>query len=825
MSTSRSRFLWPLLSRSAWTQRWHETEGLGETVGAVFGILLLVFGLTGSLSAFRLWQTHQALEHAASIALRSEEQQGCWTTATSQAVATAAQGAGLNPQGIKITRSATQTAEYGQPVSVTLAYTTNTDFLFGGLGTWTEQAAISGSSFYVPAVVTGSQAGCAAPTMLSGSGSGSGSSGMTPSSALQVTLSTSATETLQQTYTATGVVNGGNVELPNTLVTLSDGANTLGSATTNNAGQYSISFTAPASGSYTFTATADGVTASQAVTVVGRKISLAAAASEIAETYYTATGSLTAGGNGVSGQTVSLSDGSQTLGSATTDSAGSYAIHFQAPASGSYTYTAQGGGAQATQTVTVANGCSTATSSASPTVTAVSFSTGGSTLTAATTVTVTGTNLPILLAQCDSGTVSLSGGRDYPNFLLTTAPPSVVQQGGYNKMYSYWGNPSMPYASPPMWGVQVQQSTATSLTFTVPNTPGSIPGPWYFYLVPDGQTLSLSTPYTYEYPPATGLVQGGPTIPIFSSGTALATDWSVNGGVSSFSAGSYGQPASFGGWVNGQGATVTYHFVVPTGDDPKLAYGLAQGMYKNNSAPVTVTLNGQTVASYNNVGGDGTKTQSNETIWEKTLTSGTYTLSVQGSMFNVYGLWTNKPQDITLVSAPAPSSFTSAAGTGTGLNQWLPEYGATSSTSSWNPPAHDVGEWAGIYENNGNQPGSSVYETYSAPSGTTMTTLQWQGYNYNGAPVALMPTIWALVQTSSGTVRQNVWQLPTSVSTGNTTSTQTQTLTLPAHTVGIAIGAQQPNTSAGQGWTGRYGWDFMVNTPQITLSNGQSLTF
>ena len=102
MSTSRSRFLWPLLSRSAWTQRWHETEGLGETVGAVFGILLLVFGLTGSLSAFRLWQTHQALEHAASIALRSEEQQGCWTAQTSATVAQAAQGAGLNPQGVKV---------------------------------------------------------------------------------------------------------------------------------------------------------------------------------------------------------------------------------------------------------------------------------------------------------------------------------------------------------------------------------------------------------------------------------------------------------------------------------------------------------------------------------------------------------------------------------------------------------------------------------------------------------------------------------------------------------------------------------------------------
>ena len=34
MLSSKSRGLWPLFSRDAWYRRWHETQGLGETVGA-----------------------------------------------------------------------------------------------------------------------------------------------------------------------------------------------------------------------------------------------------------------------------------------------------------------------------------------------------------------------------------------------------------------------------------------------------------------------------------------------------------------------------------------------------------------------------------------------------------------------------------------------------------------------------------------------------------------------------------------------------------------------------------------------------------------------
>ncbi len=854
MTPPKRRALWALTRRDAWDRRWRDTQGVGETVGAVFGIMLLVFGLTGSLSAYRLWQVHQTLVHAASVALRSEEQQGCWTASTSQAVGTVAQGAGLNPHGVKVTHFTANTADYGQPVTVTLSYQTNIDYLFGGLSAWTEQASLSGSSFYVPATMTGSNGGCTAPSVTGGSGGSggsgsSGSSGSTPPSGLQLTLATTTPEATQQSYTASGVLTGGGIDLPNTMVTLSDGSQTLGSATTNNAGQYSIAFTAPSAGSYTYTATADGTTATQSITVAALKPAI----SSVTFSHWTKTGATititgknlgsmptlsAANGGGNNSQALALHYKGQSAGyqgnawGLTYQSWSSSQVVVQYPGSwtaagsgvgdtwplngGSLTVDVWAYGQETTDTVTVPANPLLACSSNSGTiaVSSVSFSTGGDTLMSSTTVTVNGSNLPVL-ASCDPGQQSVTDGTDFPNFFFTDAPPKVVQQGNYNSAYSYFGSTQMPYSG--MWGVTVVKSTASQLQFTMPKAGsgnGSLSGPWYFYMKPDGQTLSLTTPYVYEFPSNTltlpgtfvttmdkwvpeyhasangqstgtydgvylpnantfsagsayekylapsgttmttmtfsgyayngspslaqptiwalvdsqgtitpqsvwspsvstgsttstnpvtltlpgntvgieygvtlhsgswgangwemllntpqvtlsnqalaslgslttvtsGLVQSAPTIPIFDTGTTLAPGWTVSGGANLYSAGSGGQPASFGGWVNGQGATTTYHFTVLPGYDPKMAYGLAKGMYKNNSAPVIVALNGQTVATSNNVSGGGTANH-NETVWEQTLAPGSYTVSIQSNGYNVYGLWTNQPQGIVIPTA------------------------------------------------------------------------------------------------------------------------------------------------------------------------------
>ncbi len=99
-----------------------------------------------------------------------------------------------------------------------------------------------------------------------------------------------------------------------------------------------------------------------------------------------------------------------------------------------------------------------------------------------------------------------------------------------------------------------------------------------------------------------------------------------------------------GGWINGQNS-VTYTFRVISGT-PTIGYGLAQGAYQNN-APVHIQLNGTSVATItSDVGPDGSTMSSNAVLWSRTLSPGVYRLTLSGSMFNIYGLWTNDPQGI-----------------------------------------------------------------------------------------------------------------------------------------------------------------------------------
>jgi len=151
--------------RRAARRRWRDTRGLGEIFGGMGAWLLIIFGLTGALGVFQLWQTHTVLNQAAQVALQSEEEQGCWNSRTSQVVAAVLQNGGLNPAGVKITNDTTTQADYGHEVSVGLNYTMGTHFLFGGLMSWTEHAGQNGLSFYVPTATAGAASGCSTPDL------------------------------------------------------------------------------------------------------------------------------------------------------------------------------------------------------------------------------------------------------------------------------------------------------------------------------------------------------------------------------------------------------------------------------------------------------------------------------------------------------------------------------------------------------------------------------------------------------------------------------------------------------------------------------------
>lgn len=458
--------------QGGWRRRWRETQGLGEIVGGIGALLLLVFVLTGAISAFRLWQTHQVLDQAAAIALRSEEQNGCWTSATSQAVATTLQHGGLNPDGVHITAYAANQANYGQGIAAGLSYTTSTDFLFGGLGQWTEHSEQAGSSFYVPAVAAAAT-GCATPNL----GTVSTGAGVSVSASPSITLYVTSPEITGQTYQATGTFTVGGIPIGDNTVTLNDGSHTLGTGTTNGSGHFSVSLTAPAAGSYTYQVSSDGTHASRAVTVATLHLTLSLPASEQSGASYHATGTLTAGGAGVAGQLLTLQDGSRTLGTTTTNSAGAYSITFTAPSPGSYTDTVSGDGVVATQHATVQPN--------SPTVSAVYLS-GNISQPDGGIVTVEGNDLPIINNR--TGVLPGRGPSGYlfPN-ILWKASPTVGTRTNAD------GN-ELPLH--PDWGVTIIQSTPTELQFTPGDAFTSSPQ-WWLYLLPNRKSITDSTAPIY----------------------------------------------------------------------------------------------------------------------------------------------------------------------------------------------------------------------------------------------------------------------------------------------------------------------------------------
>jgi len=151
--------------RSVWQKR-ENTHGLGELVGGIGGLLLLTFTFTGTVSAFRITQTHQVLQRAAIVALKSEEQNGCWTPETTKAVDTVLVNGGLQPAGAKVTAYTKTATPYGQSVQAGLQYNVGTDVLFGGLGSWTESATQGGNSFNTTIVPDQPASACATPELV-----------------------------------------------------------------------------------------------------------------------------------------------------------------------------------------------------------------------------------------------------------------------------------------------------------------------------------------------------------------------------------------------------------------------------------------------------------------------------------------------------------------------------------------------------------------------------------------------------------------------------------------------------------------------------------
>jgi hypothetical protein len=147
----------------------------------------------------------------------------------------------------------------------------------------------------------------------------------------------------------------------------------------------------------------------------------------------------------------------------------------------------------------------------------------------------------------------------------------------------------------------------------------------------------------------TVLLSGMPTIPALQGATnTLVTGWSTAQPANRYPAGSVDSPLVDGGWINaGSGNSVTYTLTVATGKSTSIIYGIPAGGYADN-APWSVSLNGALqISSSSDVAPYGYRTPSTEQLRITTLTAGNYTITIQGSGFNVYGLWASNPSAIT----------------------------------------------------------------------------------------------------------------------------------------------------------------------------------
>ena len=236
------------------------------------------------------------------------------------------------------------------------------------------------------------------------------------------------------TFTAT-VLDEDDEPVEGLTVTFKDGGSSLGTGTTNSSGVATLSSSGLAAGNHSVTAetsednTYSGST-STAVTVTVNKLATSTSLSLGSNTIYvdgstTATATVTSGGNGVNGLTVTFKDGSTPLGTATTNSSGV----------ATYTISGLNAGNHSITAVVTENSTYAASTSSAVTLTvnnhsySLAFSaasyvaTGGS---ATLECTLLDNNVPV-----EGATISVSGSDSslYTGITDSTGVASVVVTG------------------------------------------------------------------------------------------------------------------------------------------------------------------------------------------------------------------------------------------------------------------------------------------------------------------------------------------------------------------------------------------------------------
>lgn len=147
-----------------WVQKRRADRGAAVSIGMVAGLIFFVTFLTAGIGAVQLARVHAALAQAAQSALHVEQNNGCWTQASSNAVAHTLHTAGVPVSGVQLTEDTGTLAPYGHAVDVGLKTQVHVSVFGISLAALPVSAGLHGTSFYA-AGASGS-----APTCIGGAG-------------------------------------------------------------------------------------------------------------------------------------------------------------------------------------------------------------------------------------------------------------------------------------------------------------------------------------------------------------------------------------------------------------------------------------------------------------------------------------------------------------------------------------------------------------------------------------------------------------------------------------------------------------------------------
>lgn len=129
----------------------------------VGGLILFTTVLTGGIAASQIVRVHAALAQAAQAAAQSEQQNGCWTQGTTNAVYQTLKGAGVNAGSVKLTADTANSTSYGGAVTAGLSTKVGVSVLGAKLMQIPVSVASNSTSFYTPSTAGGTNSACVTP--------------------------------------------------------------------------------------------------------------------------------------------------------------------------------------------------------------------------------------------------------------------------------------------------------------------------------------------------------------------------------------------------------------------------------------------------------------------------------------------------------------------------------------------------------------------------------------------------------------------------------------------------------------------------------------